>query len=33
MNNREVYSGWDRNRIEEMLDTPMQAANSRRVCR
>lgn len=30
---KEVYSGWDRERIEELLDTHMQAANSRRACR
>ncbi len=30
---KEVYSGWDRERIEELLDTCMQAANSRRACR
>ncbi|MHB8909167.1 MAG: hypothetical protein ACYDAA_09865 [Syntrophales bacterium] len=26
---KQVYSGWDRKRIEELLDTCMQAANSR----
>jgi hypothetical protein len=26
---REVYSGWDRQRIEQMLDTRIQAANQR----
>ena len=30
---KEVYSGWDRKRIEELLDTRMQAANSRLACR
>jgi hypothetical protein len=28
---REVYSGWDRKRIEAMLDTHIQAANRRRA--
>jgi hypothetical protein len=30
---KEVYSGWDRKKIEELLDTCMQAANSRYACR
>ncbi|MHB9096979.1 MAG: hypothetical protein ACYC5X_04060 [Syntrophales bacterium] len=30
---KEVYSGWDRKRIEELLDTCMRAANSRYACR
>ena len=30
---KEVYSGWDRKRIEEMLDTHIQAANHRQAPR
>src|SRR5512133_1992611 len=30
---KEVYSGWDRERIEELLDTCMQTANSRYASR
>lgn len=30
---RTVYSGWDRKRIEEMLDTHIQAANQRHAGR
>jgi hypothetical protein len=30
---KEVYSGWDRQKIEELLDTHMQEANLRRASR
>lgn len=30
---KEIYSGWDRKRIEELLDTRMQAAYNRLACR
>jgi hypothetical protein len=29
---REVYSGWDRKKIEDLLDASLRAANFRRAC-